>query len=763
MNSTQTITALFPTKFSEEQARKAVAGLCETALAEWKSNLQTFYDCDESETDEYGNLLQPELRSLDEVSDGRQLRTASAPPAAEKLTSAKIAQLYAAGEDPWACDDLEISPLWDVKPRPAAILATLLFCASFRDQNAIEQIYRSGCITLLICPSKGMRSNLHSVLPDLVKFWKAEHPNVAAKSLATHSLDEDASARDKNRGIEQLRRSIDKNLQQHGATLAICAAPSQLSEEQGSLVRQVLRLPRISAAAIIETLRYTHSNTRQLAEDELIKRLPDADALRRLEPLQINAAFEESTTLRVADRLAEIARAQKGSSSVTLDDVKGLGSILTPLQRIVSDLEFWKQGRVAWSDVTRSALLYGPPGTGKTMLANAVAGSSGVPLIATSYSDCQKAGHQGEMLAALSAEFERAAQVAPAVLFIDELDSFSRRSTRGQNNAYLRGVVNGLLEQINAASQVEGLIILGATNHLNDVDPAVVRSGRFDLKLEIQLPDRAGIEAILGSKLGDRVTPDLNLRAIADRLLGAAGAVAEALVRDALGRARADRAELRQEHLEAAADAVALPVDPALLKRIAVHEAGHVLAAILSPLPVPVRAWVSQRSGFVEPGELPTLTPDMAEAQLQMLLAGRAAEVLLLEQPSNGAGLGPSSDLAQATKLAAAIEVQFGFGGTGLTWFDVDSANLQLLPAKVQKRIHAHLSTADKAVSKMLVQNISDLKQISAELMQRRELHPVDLQRIAKRIAAARSGGASPPARCDHSEVSEETTSPHVA
>ncbi len=441
MDSTKTLTAMFPTKFSEQQARKVVAALCETALVEWQSNLETFYDCDESETDEYGNLLQPELKSLDDMPDGRQPRTASGRPAAEKLTSAEIAQLVAAGDDPWACDDLEISPVLDIKPRPAAILATLLFCSSIRDQNAIEQIFRPGCITLMVCPSKGMRSNLHSVMPDLVKHWKTEHPNIAAKSFVTHSLDADASARDKNRGIEQLRRSIDKSLQQHEATLAICAAPSQLSEEQGSLVDQVLRLPNISAAAIIETLRYTHSNTRQLAEGELIKRLPEADALRRLEPLQINAAFEEATTLRVADRLAEIARAQKGSSTVTLDDVKGLGSILTPLQRIVSDLEFWKEGRVVWSDVIRSVLFYGPPGTGKTMLASAVAGSAGVPLIATSYSDCQKAGHQGEMLAALSAAFERAAQAAPAVLFIDELDSFSRRSTGGQNSAYLRGVV----------------------------------------------------------------------------------------------------------------------------------------------------------------------------------------------------------------------------------------------------------------------------------------------------------------------------------
>jgi cell division protease FtsH len=178
------------------------------------------------------------------------------------------------------------------------------------------------------------------------------------------------------------------------------------------------------------------------------------------------------------------------------------------------------------------------------------------------------------MLAALSAAFERAAQQAPAVLFIDEIDSFSDRSSDRQNDGYLRGVVNGLLEQINYAAEVKGLILLGATNHPDIVDPAVVRSGRFDLKLEIPLPDRSGIEAIPAAKLGSNSNPDLTLRAIADRLLGEVGAVTAAIGRDVFGRARTDREVLAQRHLEAAVDEIAPPLEPALLHRIAVHEAG---------------------------------------------------------------------------------------------------------------------------------------------------------------------------------------------
>ncbi|WP_342741963.1 ATP-binding protein [Roseovarius lutimaris] len=117
--------------------------------------------------------------------------------------------------------------------------------------------------------------------------------------------------------------------------------------------------------------------------------------------------------------------------------------------------------------------------------------------MSTSFSDCQKHGHQVDMLAALDRAFAEAKEAAPAVLFIDELDSFSQRDAREFNASYMRGVVNGLLEQINRAKDVEGLILLGATNYVDAVDSAVIRSGRFDLKLHLPYPDKGGLEASL--------------------------------------------------------------------------------------------------------------------------------------------------------------------------------------------------------------------------------------------------------------------------
>ncbi|KZX99078.1 MULTISPECIES: AAA family ATPase [unclassified Sulfitobacter] len=746
---------LFPSKFSAGLARPTVAALRESALAEWKSNAERFYEYGDEEADGEASidLLQPPVRQIFEDDVRRSADGFEGPPAAETMTTAEIERCVADGEDPFACADLNISPLWQIKPRPAAVLATILMCAMVKDEQALAKIFRSGCITLMLCPSGPMRSQIESVGAEVLTHWQGRLPCPSAQQAAHHVYESGSSmvASEPKRSVPKFRQAIDKSLMRHVPVLAVCSAKNQLSAEQESLVHQTFRWPGISPKAVIEVLRCTHSNTRQLAEDELLKRLPDAEALRRLGPVQIAAAFEEVTTLRVADRLAQITAAQREGPSVTLNDVQGLGGAVRPLKQMLADLKDWREGRAAWSEVTRSGLFHGPPGTGKTMLAHAFAGSAGIPIVATSYSDCQRHGHQGDMLAALSAAFERAAQQAPAVLFIDEIDSFSDRSSGGQNDGYLRGVTNGLLEQINRAADVEGLILIGATNHLDIVDPAVIRSGRFDVKLEIPLPNRAGLLAILAAKLKVEDGSDLNLGSIADRLLGETGATAEAIARDALGRARTDRTRLLQRHLEAAVDQVAPPLEPALMHRVAIHEAGHLLAALLSPMPTPVRAWMTARGGHVEPAPLPTITPKLAEAKLRMCLAGRVAETLVLGEAANGAGLGAASDLAQATRLALEMDLNWSFGGADLIWRDASQVDFDRLPIRTQRRIQATLQDAELAVSSLLKEHLNGLKRIAAELICRRELTRSDLDELSKDLLPSqRSVGTTRQPECLH-------------
>jgi len=474
---------------------------------------------------------------------------------------------------------------------------------------------------------------------------------------------------------------------------------SHPSDAMSALVTRTVAWRAITPEIMIETMRLTHSTTGQLAVAELRARLPDSGILNAITPAQIDAAFAAPTTLLVADRLAAIAqKLVPHMPELTLDAVHGLKEVRMSLDRMLNDLRLWRDGALSWSEVPASAVFHGPPGTGKTTLAKAFAGSAGIPIIETSYSDCQKQGHQGDMLAALDRAFAKAKNAAPAVLFIDELDSFSQRDARRSNTDYMRGVVNGLLEQINRATDTGGLIVLGATNHLEIVDPAVIRSGRFDLKLHVPYPDKSGLEAILAAKLGRERAGELRLASIADRLLGQSGAVAEAVVRDALGRARADRTPVQQHHLDSATGQVVPRLDDEMLRRAAIHEAGHVVVMVRLGWPFPKRVCLTTQGGQVEHFPFGMLTPKTAQERLQVLLAGRAAEICVFGNPSSGAGAGEKSDLAQATSLALAIERQWGFGESGLIWNAATAKETWRVPEDVRHRVERHLLEAEKTL-----------------------------------------------------------------
>jgi cell division protease FtsH len=736
MNKSIQKPTFFGSDFAADLAQTTVYALCERACSEQLKSYERDQDdgdfSDFSDVDLLAPNLAPELETL----TLHQVGTVMGSPAAENMTIAEIERIYATGEDPWSVCAEPVEAFRASSPSPTSILVALGMCASVGDRGAVERMFRPGGVTTLVCTSSAMRKRIAEMLVDVIRIWKEKMAPAVNSEVDIHTFEssDGTTSKDIGRKLERFRLNIDESVRRGRGVIVICSQNSPLSLEQKSLVRQTLHFPQLSSSVIIEVLKRTHSQTGRLAEQELLKRLPDSESLRRMVPLQLAAAFSEASTLRVADRLKEIADAGIGPSGVTLENVHGLSEALKPVKRMLDGLFEWREGRAAWSDLTRSCLFYGPPGTGKTLLAKAIAGSAGLPLIATSYSDCQKNGHQGDMLAALADAFERAAQAAPAVLFIDELDSFSKRAGNKEGAQYMRGVVNGLLEQINFASEVEGLILLGASNFLDAIDPAVIRSGRFDLKIEVGYPTLPGLEAILRGKLGQRMHQGLDLQPIAEQLVGQPGATAEALVRDALGRARMDHAMIGQKHLIAAADHLAPPIDPALLERIAVHEAGHALAALLLPLPNPKGAWISPRGGNVELGLVPAFTPPIAKAQLQMLLAGRAGEALYFGEVSSGAGAGNDSDLAQATRIAAAIELNWGFGDSGLLWQNIDLEKLSNLPGRIRHRVREHLDEAYASVTNLLKRHAVYHENLTARLLSHRELGQHDFEQVWRRL-----------------------------
>lgn len=213
---------------------------------------------------------------------------------------------------------------------------------------------------------------------------------------------------------------------------------------------------------------------------------------------------------------------------------------------------------------------------------------------------------------------------------------------------------------------------------------------------------------------------DTDLDRLADQLLGLSGAEVAAVLRDARTRARAAERELTLTDLQAAADAVQPNPDQDLLWRVCVHEAGHVVAGHLLSLPPATSARVTPRGGEVLRAHLPHMTDRTVRDVMCAVLAGRAAEAILLGDISSGGGEGMGSDLAQATELAIRFEAGFGFGET-LAWIPPDTP-IPLLPENLRNRVETALQDANRSVHALLEGRQDLIRHVATALLERREL-----------------------------------------
>tara|TARA_R110002012_G_scaffold17254_3_gene65529 strand:+ start:1390 stop:2196 length:807 start_codon:yes stop_codon:yes gene_type:complete len=218
---------------------------------------------------------------------------------------------------------------------------------------------------------------------------------------------------------------------------------------------------------------------------------------------------------------------------------------------------------------------------------------------------------------------EKAITCAPCVFFIDELDSFSKLTVSHRHSGYVAGIVNALLEHLTKLNNTAGVIVLGATNLPENVDPAIIRPGRFDRHTALENPDRAGIKRICEIELGaSALDLDLDLAPIADRLLGMSGAQVAAVVRDARGQARQSNTTLCNQHLHAAVDHVAPEGREEDLHRIAIHEAGHAVVAHSLGLPLPDMVRITACGGAYH-GKMPfAATKKVVCDQIAVTLGG---------------------------------------------------------------------------------------------------------------------------------------------
>lgn len=339
--------------------------------------------------------------------------------------------------------------------------------------------------------------------------------------------------------------------------------------------------------------------------------------------------------------------------------------------QLAVDLNDYRTGNIVWSDVDPGVLLHGAPGVGKTTYAKALARTCKVPLHIHSLAQWQSKGYLNDVLKAMRTAFDQAKRDAPCILFIDELDAFGDRNGGGKNDDYWRQVINGFLECLDGAADRQGVVVVGATNLPEQIDPAILRPGRLDRTVEIPLPDTKARQGILRFHLGDAL-PGADLAAVAMRLEGASGAVIAQIVRDARRRARAERRPMGLDDLVASLPP-RQPLSEASYRRACIHEAGHAVVGQFlrhdtgsAPVEVVVLREIPEngaagRTTFsLDHGH--DRTRQSYVSKIATFLAGLAAETVVLGRIGDGAGGADQSDLHRATVLAASMEVSLGLG-----------------------------------------------------------------------------------------------------
>lgn len=358
---------------------------------------------------------------------------------------------------------------------------------------------------------------------------------------------------------------------------------------------------------------------------------------------------------------------------VTFADVAGADEVKEELEEIVEFLKNPKKFTEIGARIPKGVLLYGPPGTGKTLMARAVAGEADVPFFSISGSDFV------EMFVGVGASrvrdlFEQAKKTAPCIVFIDEIDAVGRQRGAGLGGGHdeREQTLNQLLVEMDGFEANEGIIIIAATNRPDILDPALLRPGRFDRQITMDVPDVVGREEILNVHVkGKQMAPDVDLNVLARRTPGFTGADLANLVNEAaLLSARRGLKKVTMGALEESVERViAGPEKKSKVisdyekRLVSYHEAGHALVGHLLPHTDPLhkvsiipRGRAGGYTLLLPREDRKYMTKSQLLDQVTMLLAGRVSEDLVLDEISTGA----SNDLERATGLVRKLITEFG-------------------------------------------------------------------------------------------------------
>ena len=454
---------------------------------------------------------------------------------------------------------------------------------------------------------------------------------------------------------------------------------------------------------------------------------------------------------------AKIKQMSDEKRKTTFADVAGADEEKEELREIVEFLKNPNKYNSLGARIPKGVLLVGPPGTGKTLLARAVAGEAGVPFFSISGSDFV------EMFVGVGASrvrdlFDKAKKNHPCIIFIDEIDAVGRQRGAGLGGGHdeREQTLNQLLVEMDGFGANEGVIMIAATNRPDILDPALMRPGRFDRQVMVGYPDIKGREEILRVHAkGKPLAPDVVLSTIAKSTAGFTGADLENLLNEAaLLAARKNHRAITMEEIEEATIKVVVGTEKKSRvmsekekKLTAYHEAGHAIATYYCKTQDPVHQISiiprGMAGGYTM--HLPTedrsyKSRDEMREELVVLLGGRVAEALVLDDISTGA----SNDIERATKIARAMVTKYGMSEKlGPITYGSDDSNPFLgkemghisnyseqTASEIDEEIQSIISTAYQKTEKILTDHIDELHRLAGVLYEKEKIDGVEFQQV---------------------------------
>ena len=458
---------------------------------------------------------------------------------------------------------------------------------------------------------------------------------------------------------------------------------------------------------------------------------------------------------------------EKGSVKVTFKDVAGLYGAKDEVVEIVDFLKNPTKYTTLGGKIPKGALLVGPPGTGKTLLAKAVAGEADVPFFSISGSDFV------EMFVGVGASrvrdlFRQAKEKAPCIVFIDEIDAVGRaRSKNGgfSSNDERENTLNQLLTEMDGFGSNSGVIILAATNRADILDKALMRAGRFDRQIHVDLPDLKEREEIFNVHLkGLKLEENFDLEFLAKHTPGFSGAdIANVCNEAALTAARRDKSAIDKQDFLDAVDRIvgglerkSKIITPAEKRSIAHHEAGHATVSWLLPHANPLfKVTIVPRgqalgAAWYLPEERQLVTKEQMLDEMCSLIGGRVAEEIVNGQPSTGA----LNDLERLTKMAYSMVTYYGmsdkignlsfYDSTGSRGYDLTKPYSEKTAELIDREVKELIEVIHEKTKSLLADNFDGFTQLAELLLEKEVIFAEDLERIfGPRVGAAEPTPAS--------------------